>query len=608
MLICNLEQTKTMKKYIILLGIVLALGSCNEDFLDKYPQTSVAPDAFFKSEEDLELYVNGLLSLQDPWSAYHGDQSSDNMATTAAVEIKSMMTGNPSSQTLTGGWSWGRLRDINYFLDNYEKSDASEEAKAHFSGLARYYRAQFYFGMVRRYSDVPWYEFTLNPSDEELYKARDPRGLVMEKVMEDLEYAASHVRESVPSGTPGLWAVKAFHARVALYEGTYRKYHSELGLESSANEFLQKAKDVAKEIMDSGKFSVYNTGNPEGDYLALFNSQVLFGNSEVILVNPYDNSKSRGGFDGGTVFGDYEQSASRDLVMSYLMTDGTRFTDITGYETMGYVEEFQNRDPRLMQTLVYPGWIRRAESKPYIQNLSKNFTGYHQLKGYSNTVDYDDQRGMDFPVYRYAEVLLIYAEAKAELNELTQGDLDASVNLLRQRVGLPNLDMAAANADPDSFLASKYPILSGANQGVILEIRRERRIEFAMEGYRYDDLMRWHAGKLLEIIPEGMYFAGLGKYDMTGDGIEDIILVSKSAEIPTGDAKEKNSLGETLIYYKAGFIGEGVDVYLKNGEEGGNMETETKERNFVEPKYYYRPVPIQQITLNPNLEQIFGWE
>ncbi|WP_460544062.1 RagB/SusD family nutrient uptake outer membrane protein [Echinicola sediminis] len=591
-----------MKKYIILLSAMLALGACNEDFMDRYPQTSVAPEAFFKSEQDLELYVNGLLSLESPWGAYHGDQSSDNMATTAAVEIKSMMIGSPSSQTITGGWSWGRLRNINYFLDNYEQAEASEEAKAHFAGLARFYRAQFYYDMVRRYSDVPWYETTLNPSDEALYKARDPRELVMENIMVDLEYAAENVRDLVPSGTPDVWAVKTFYARVALYEGTYRKYHGELGLENTSKGFFQKARDVAKEIMDSGNFSVH------GDYLALFNSENLLNNPEVILANLYDTSKDRWGFDGGTLFGDYEQSPSKDLVKSYLMADGSRFTDIPGHETMGFVEEFQSRDSRLMQTFVYPGWIRRAEPTQYVQALNKNFTGYHQRKGYPNTSVSNDQRELDFPVYRYAEILLTYAEAKAELNELNQGDLDISVNLLRDRAGIPDLDMAAANANPDGFLTAKYPNVSGENTGVLLEIRRERRVEFALEGYRYDDLMRWNAGKLLENIPEGMYFAGLGKYDMTGDGIEDIILVGKDTDIPTGENKEKNSLGETLIYYKAGAFGESVDVYLKNGESGGTMVTDIKERNFMEPKYYYRPIPIQQVTLNPNLEQIFGWE
>ncbi|WP_200980157.1 RagB/SusD family nutrient uptake outer membrane protein [Echinicola sp. 20G] len=595
-----------MKKYIILLSALLALGSCDEDFMDRYPQTSVAPEEFFKSEEDLELYVNGLLSLSGSGS-YLSDQSSDNMATTGAIEIKNIMTGDPSSQTITGGWNWGRLRNINYFLDNYEQAQASEEAKGHFSGLARYYRAQFYFGMIKRYSDVPWYEVTLNPGDEDLYKARDPREMVMEKVMEDLEFAANHVRESVPSGTPDLWAVKTFYARVALYEGTYRKYHAEIGLEGSANGFLEKARDEARSIMDGGKFGIYTTGNIQSDYGSLFSSQNLIGNPEVILVNPYDVNKDRSGDVNYTVFGDYEQSPSRDLVMTYLMADGSSFTAQTGHETKGFVEEFENRDPRLMQTIAYPGWVRQPNSDPYIQSLNKNFTGYHQLKGYNNTVDNIEVGSVDFPVYRYAEVLLTYAEAKAELGELTQGDLDETVNILRQRAGLPALDMATANASPDLFMAEKYPSVSGANQGVILEIRRERRVEFALEGYRYDDLMRWHAGKLLEIIPEGMYFPGLGKYDMTGDGVEDIILIDKDSDIPTGDAKEKNSLGEFLIYYKAGTIDDNVDVFLKNGENGGNMVTETKVRTFEEPKYYYRPIPVQQVTLNPNLEQIFGW-
>ncbi|WBL42730.1 RagB/SusD family nutrient uptake outer membrane protein [Algoriphagus halophytocola] len=597
-----------MKKYIVLLSAVLALSSCNDDFLDRYPQTSVAPEEFFKTEEDLELYVNGLLTMAGPGS-YQADQSSDNLGTTGAVEIKNIVTGTPSSQTLTGGWNWGALRDINYFLDNYEKAVGSEEAIAHYVGLARYYRAVFYFGMIKRYSDVPWYEHTLDPSDEEqLYKARDSREMVMSKVMEDLEFAANNVREEVPSGTPGVWAVKAFYARLALYEGTYRKYHSELGLEGSATALIQKARDLSSEIMNSGMFSIHSTGNPESDYATLFSSQDLLGNAEVILVNPYDAEKDRGWDINTGVFGDYEQSPARDLVMSYLMKDGTYYSSVPGYETKGFVEEFENRDPRLKQTIVYPGWVQAPNTKPYIQTLSKNFTGYHQLKGYQNTIDNVEAGSADFPVYRYAEVLLNYAEAKVELDELTQADLDMSINLLRQRAGMPALNLSDANRNPDPFLVEKYPNLSGANLGVHLEIRRERRIELAVEGYRYDDMMRWHAGKLFENIPQGMYFDGLGKYDLTGDGIEDIILISKDADIPVGDAKEKNSLGEELIYYKAGTIEENVDVFLQNGENGGMMVTDTKQRDFVEPKYYYRPVPIQQVTLNPNLTQIFGWE
>lgn len=596
---------KAYIKIIILAGILLT--GCNENYLDKYPQTSISPEAFFNTEEDLSLYINGLLQLPTH-SSYLSDQSTDNAATTAAVEIKTMMTGNPSSQVITSGWDWSRLRHINYFLDNYQKANVSAEVKNHYLGMARYYRAAFYFNMVKRYSDVPWYSQTLASDDQDLFKTQDPRTLVMDSVMADLDFAGMHVRESVPTGTPGKWAVKTLQARVALYEGSYRKYHSELNLANTADAFLQKAVTVAREIMDSGNFQIYNTGNPDADYLTLFNSPDLLNNREVILANIYDSDRNRRNNVNSVVFGDYEQAPSRDLVHTYLMRDGKRFTDQKDYQKFEFVREFKNRDPRLSQTLVYPGWIRVPETKPYIQRMNKNFTGYHQLKGFVNTTDDKILNSNDFPVYRYAEILLILAEAKAEQGTLTQADLNISVNLLRKRAGLPDLLLSEANATPDPFMEDKYKNVSGPYKGVLLEIRRERRVEFAFENMRYDDLMRWHAGKILTNIPQGMYFSGLGNYDMTGDNIPDIKLISKNTPIPAEAAKEKNELGEVLIYYRAGSIGDDVTVYLENGENGGTMVTETAVRNFIEPKYYYRPVPYTQMVLNPNLKQLFGWE
>lgn len=575
--------------------------------MDRYPQTSIAPEEFFKTEQDLQLYVNGLLSLPGTFE-YQSDQSSDNLATTGAVEIKSILTGSPSSQNVIVGWNWGRLRNINYFLENSRKANASLEVIQHYEGIARYYRAIFYSSMVKRYSDVPWYEQLLSPTDEELYKGRDSRETVVDGIMEDLAFANEHVNADVATGTPGNWAVKVFYARFSLYEGTFRKYHDELGLQNTADTFLQKASEIAKTIMDSGKFSIYNTGNPDNDYKTLFNSQDLTGNSEVILFNAYDINKDRSSNVNTGVFGTYEQSPARDLVQSYLMADGSKFTDKPDYDKFSYVEEFKDRDPRLYQTLVYPGWVRVPESSPYIPILNRNFSGYYQHKGYSNTTDNIELGSLDFPVYRYAEVLLTYAEAMAELGTLTQADLDASVNLLRNRVGMPALMLNEANTQPDPVMMSKYPKVSGPMAGVLLEIRRERRVEFAVEGYRFDDLMRYGAGKLLENIPEGMYFSGLGKFDLTGDGIPDIFLVDKSTDIPEDKDKEVNELGKLLIYYKTGTIDDNVTVYLENGENGGTMVTEVSPRNFIEPKYYYRPIPVQQVALNPNLEQIFGWE
>jgi len=593
-------------KYILAISAIISLSACKEDFLDRFPQTEISPELFFNTEEDLALYVNGLISYPDRYM-YRNEQNTDNAATTGAVEIKTIMTGTPTAQNITTGWSWDRLRNINYFLDNYQKAMVSAEAKNHFAGLAKYYRAEFYMTKVKRYSDVPWFSKTLNPDDEDLYKAQDSRAMVMDSVMADLEFAAANIREKVPSGTPGKWAAKMLQARIALYEGTYRKYHPELNLQGTANALIEKAVTVSAEIKNSGKFSIYNTARPNQDYSSLFSSQDLLSNPEVILANIFDPAKNRAQDANNEVFGEYEQSPSRDLIQTYLMNDGTRFTDIPDYQKFGFVKEFTNRDARLSQTMAYPGWIRQPDALPYVQRLNKNFTGYHQIKGYANSSEALIRQGIDVPVYRYAEALLTFAEGKAELGALTQADIDQSINLLRKRAGIPDLSMTQANANPDPLLAVKNPKVSGSNKGVILEIRRERRVELAFENARFDDMMRWEVGNNLTQIPEGMYFPSLGKYDMTGDGIEDIILIDKSASIPAEADKQKNSLGIALIYYKTGAIGEDVTVYLKNGLAGGTMVTETAARKFENPKYYYRPVPQTQIILNPNLKQIFGW-
>jgi hypothetical protein len=140
----------------------------------------------------------------------------------------------------------------------------------------------------------------------------------------------------------------------------------------------------------------------------------------------------------------------------------------------------------------------------------------------------------------------------------------------------------------------------------ILEIRRERRIELALEGYRFDDLMRWAEGKLIENEPKGLYFPGLGKYDITGDGVEDIVLLDLSQSIPGPGDKEINSLGETLIYYRVGPQDSDASFYI-SGDNQGYIMSEKDRGTFIEPKYYYRPIPETDVKVNPNLTQIFDW-
>lgn len=280
----------------------------------------------------------------------------------------------------------------------------------------------------------------------------------------------------------------------------------------------------------------------------MFESVDLTNNKEVILVNAFDQGKNFTQNVNGVVFGDYEQSPSRDLVQSYLMKDGKRFTDIPNYSKLGFVEEFKNRDPRLSQTYIYPEWKRQPNGSIYVQRLNKNFTGYHQRKGYVNSSDQNIYNSIDYPVHRYAEVLLMHAEAKAEMGTLTQENLNRTINLLRKHADLPDLILSDANLNIDPKLKNDFPTVTGSNTGAILEIRRERRIELAFENTRYNDLMRWNAGKLLEKIPEGMYFPSTGNYDLTGDGIPDIKLIPKGQSIPA-DREKKLPRSSTDILY-----------------------------------------------------------
>jgi hypothetical protein len=537
---------------------------------------------------------------------YTGDAATDNATTTGNTELKTMMVSTPTSETILAGWDWDQLRNINFFLENFNNNDLPDETLNHYEGLARFFRANFYMEKVKRYSNVPWYDYTINTDDEaSLMKTQDSR----EMVVEDYQFAVNHVEANQPSGAVNKWVVLSYMARNALYEGTYRKYHTELNLQGSANSFLTLARDAAIQIIQSGNFAIHNTGNSSTDYGELFTSTDLAGNSEVIFSRVYEDGLLNSGW-WSFMFGNYEVSPSKDLLQSYLQADGSFYSAQDGYETKLFVDEFDNRDQRLYQTYAYPGWelINTSTYSQgggiYIQQLQKNFSGYHQLKGFVNNPDESVSNSLDLPIIRYAEILLIFAEAKGEMGELTDSDLDMSVNLLRSRAGVSPMTL---NPAVDPVQEARYPnIKSNTQWRELLEIRRERRVELALEGYRIDDLNRWMAGLLLENEPEGLYFPGLGKYDLTGDGIVDIILIDVSESIPEADDKEENELGVKLIYYRVGYQDSDASFYLSNGNSG-TIATVKDRGSFVEPKYYYRPVPQTQVTLNPNLTQIFGW-
>lgn len=576
--------------YKILLAGLIGIVSfgCNESYLERPSTDQLDASVYFSSATELEAYINGLYDMLPNQDVYQEDASSDNILP-LTVDARVMGTRIVPVDKGSGGWNWSDLRSINFFLDNYHVCP-DEDAKKHYGGIAKYFRAWFYYTKVKRFGDVPWYGHVLEAGSDELYKPRDSRVLVMDSVLNDLNDAIAMIDVEVELNRITKYTALALKARVCLFEGTFRKYH---GLENY-QKFLEEAASAAGELISSGAYSIYRTGGSSAAYGNLFN--LLDQNStETILAKQYHPDYTV--HNTGYLMTSPTQGAygmTKDMINSYLMADGSRFTDQAGYEAMEFYEEMQNRDPRLMQTTAGPDFTAYGESSPEPVDLSGTTTGYRVIKSLSSKDNWDLKMSKnDIILFRYAEALLVYAEAKAELGTLSQDDLDLSVNKLRDRVGLPHLKLNVANANPDSFLEGMYPnVEQGPNKGVILEIRRERRIELFMEGLRWDDLMRWKAGKKLEQAMVGIYFSGLGAHDFNNDGQTDVYLHD-------GDASGAPVGTPTIINVNTRKLTNGASGYLNPFDY---------DVIFDETKDYLCPIPIEDIALNKNLLQNPNWD
>lgn len=582
---------------------VLFLASCQKDFLNRLPQTKPTEETLFKNVSDLETYSNSFYDLMGP--AY-SDGFSDNIAGLSGSSTTDAMIRNSLTPSNVSGWdSWANVRKINFMLQNSGKTVGDPASIKHFIGIARFYRAYVYYNMVMTYGDVPWYNKVLKDTDIELMeKKQDPRTLVVDSVMADLEYAAANIKPSGSNTRVTKWAALSLLSRISLYEGSYRKYHKYLALSESANKYFERSASAAKEVMDKGGFVVNSTGKVAEDYRNLFVSNDLTSNKEIIFFRK--SSEADGVANNSHTVFDYQWALSKDLMEDYLMKDGSRFTALPNYEKKQVTEIFENRDPRLAENIMAPGFkTNPSVNIPYV--LKPTFGGYLQIKFYPR--DPNQRKGWDLnytdlPIMRYAEVLLNYAEARAELGLIDQNDLNTTISKLRNRVGMPALDLAVSESNIDPIQSKRYANIQN-NKGAILEIRRERRVELASEGFRLNDLNRWYVGELLTVNPKGIYVPSLGAMDVTGDGIPDIaILQNKDALGPiSGISKE---IKDKLAMY---YLDEKV-IFLSNGSSGHIqfVRDQVQERTWVEgPKYYYRPIPIVQTTLNPNLLQPLGW-
>lgn len=572
-----------MKKYIKIFAILslsmAALSSCD---LTLTPEDKVTPENYFKTESDLLLWSNQFYA--DFFDGAGWGATTDLFQNNG---ISAYVSGNRNPATQS--WSFAALRQVNYMLGHLDQC-TDKAAATKYEAVGRFFRALFYANMVRTYGDVPYYDKVLESDDPDVYKARDDRGYVMDKVLEDYDFAAKNLPSTWESMNTRVtkWAAMGFASRAALYEGTFRKYHNM----ADADKYLAKCVEFAKNFVSNSPYSLNTSGSEP--YRDLFISGNV-NTKEVVLCRHYD--VAFGSFHSMAYNNDFSNnSVTRRFMNHYLMKDGSRFTDKAGWQTMFFTDETKDRDPRMAQTICCPGYVQKGAAKVTACDFHSR-TGYYPIKHIPEASkclsSSDDQ---DWCLLRAAEVYLNYAEALAELGTLTQTDLDISVNKIRSRAGMPALSLETANANPDPYMMECYPnVTKSANTGVILEIRRERTVELCFEDPdRQWDMFRWAECKqcLQCNVPwYGIYVPAMGKYDTSGDGQPDVEFVLEGATVYL-----KVGTGKTEVVLSEGTKGYMISYYSTNYGTG-----------WDDARDYLWPIPATQRTLNHNLTQNPGY-
>lgn len=600
-----------MKNNIIalILSASVLVVSCD---LAEQPKAKAGRDMIFGSETGLLTYTNGFYEyLPDYDNAHKQNITMDNAAknATGTYEVGAYTTNTSTS------WSWGSIRNVNYFLKYNTSSNVSEPIRNNYSGIARLFRAYLYFNKLVQYGAVPWIDIPLEPDSPELYKTQDSRDVIISKMIEDLDFAAANITEdkiTPNSNRVNRWTALFFKSRVCLFEASFRKYHStgsKYGKEYlkdckiTAEELYRQAADAAQEIIEKGPYRLY-TGTPyangRGSYRELFISDNAV-TQEVMLslaLDPVLQLGEANWYYNSSTYGPH-LCMTHAFAKTYLNLDGTPYNDKKGDTYKTFAEETSGRDYRLNQTIRAADYTCKDKEGVFVPTPA-NMTG-HSLTGYQFTkyvmddISFDGGRTNynDVPIARYAEVLLNYAEAKAELGTLTDADWEKTIGALRGRAGITGgLDKKPTTADP--YMMSIY---TGVTDPVILEIRREREIELILEGLRLNDLKRWACGKLWETAAwDGIYIPALNTpLDLNGDGTNDVFV--------TEDSKYSGPYKSIAMY-----TGDNLKVVkLADDTKGGYRLNYEISRVWNDNMYIY-PIPEIVIQKNPNLKQNPGWD
>jgi len=585
-----------INKFIV---VAVSLAACAKN-LDQPPQDQISNLQYWKTAQDLETYTLQFYTVFPTFrnlvnivpNFFIGNIGSDAVYGSdhqVMAAPATQLNGTGTAAISGGNWNWINIRSINIFFENYQKVNDVPASIDHYVGEAHFFKAWLYFEKVRLFGDVPWYTNSMAIDDPALYNPRTKRTEVVDSILWHLDKAIEKLKpRKDAAGTNNRLSTEAaliFKSRVALFEGSWQKYHAGTPFGTAGanpNKYFQAAVDAVTELQTPGKYTVgiTNTGKPASDYNSLFSSKDLSANAEIALWCKFDKTQSTfsHNFQTFITMRTNQVSSTYQLVQNYLAKTGLPY-DYSSVASAVKGSAFLTKigtdcDPRLSQVIWIPGqtmWdnsgVTALFTKPFLDKTgaSKNNTGFQLNKGVDprdptagGAQGFSTTCETGAVIFRYAEALLNYAEANLELGQVP--DYTKSINLLRNRAGMPNFSVIT-DANRLNYADWGYSVTDELN-----EVRRERAVELACEGFRYDDWRRWRAHNLfLNKRPLGFPYLA-SEY-------------AASLVIPTN---------------AAGF----VDPFMAIIPGG---------YNFIVGRDYLESIPINERTLNPNLAQNPGW-
>ena len=570
-----------MKKILSIIfagGLMASLTGCDSLLNDnRYPMaTQTNTPEFWNSTTNVQGEINYLYSEYKGYgdaagrngtfyfASLNDDQvgNADNAGFYEWIDLN--VPANQSSWTT----AYQAIRRCNTVIEGVEGSSLSDVQKNNYIAQACLNRAREYYILVQRFGDVPLVLEVLDPSDTEiLYGPRTPRNQVMDQVLADLNYAIANLTTTSAKMEFSQDMANALKAEICLFEASYQKYNA--GNDSRANQFFQEVITAASPLLNKYAFC--------SDYHSLYNSSYdgedgttkLQDNPEIIFMKAYQTGNLMNSTPKYTSSAVLTCGMSKDAFDSYLFLDG-KPKALTSEDTndMGYMDEtglciqdlLDVRDKRLAMTI-----------DPYLSFGTLNYfrsnsegmrssTGYTICKFISPQMNFNsctiDNRGYaNAPLFWKSKLALEYAEAKAELGQLTDADMDITLNPLYTRAGLPAQTVASLSSMND-------PANNMGVSSLLWEVRRCRRCELMFDGFRYWDLIRWHQLELMD----------------------------------TNNYPNVN-LGANITPALDQYPFDNVNGYI-------HMFSNTRTFNN---KYYLYPIGQAQINLNPNLTQNPGW-